>query len=120
MSGSKASFRRPRQAWVPMSPRAVKEEPMMDRTSLDQGSISRLFDSVLPETLEEAEQLAASIERAVQQETGGGVQNLGVEISREGILLTGRCTTFYCKQLAQQAVMAMQGGDRLTNRIEVS
>lgn len=74
----------------------------------------------LPETLEEAEQLAASIERAVQRETGRGVRNLTVEVSREGILLKGRCTTYYCKQLAQHAAMSVRGGDRLTNRIEVS
>lgn len=75
---------------------------------------------VLPETLEEAEELAASIERAVQRETGRGVDDLMVEVSPQGILLRGRCTTYYTKQLAQQAAMCMPGGDRLTNRIEVS
>ncbi len=74
----------------------------------------------LPETLEEAEQLATSIERAVQHETGRGVRNLSVEVNREGVLLKGRCTTYYCKQLAQHAAMCMTGGDRLTNSIEVS
>ena len=74
----------------------------------------------LPETLEEAERLVASIERAVQQETNGGVRDLAVEMDDEGIVLTGRCSTFYCKQLAQHAAMAIPGGDRLVNRIEVS
>jgi osmotically-inducible protein OsmY len=74
----------------------------------------------LPETLEEAERLAASIERAVHQETGHRVRNLSVEISREGVLLRGRCNTYHCKQLAQHAAMSMPGGERLTNSIEVS
>jgi hypothetical protein len=74
----------------------------------------------LPETLEEAERLVASIEKAVQQETNGGVRDLAVEMDGEGIVLTGRCSTFYCKQLAQHAAMAIPGGDRLVNRIEVS
>ena len=74
----------------------------------------------LPETLEEAEALAASIERAVHRQTGHGVRDLAVEVHRDGILLKGRCTSYYCKQLAQQAVMSMPGGDRLTNSIEVS
>jgi len=73
----------------------------------------------LPETLEEAEELANSIERAVLRETGHGVRDLSVEVNREGVWLKGRCTTYYCKQLAQHAAMGLPGGDRLTNLIEV-
>lgn len=76
--------------------------------------------AVLPETQAEAEALAASIERAVQRETGRRVRNLSVEVTRDGILLRGRCETYYCKQLAQHAAMAMPGGQRVTNRIEVA
>jgi hypothetical protein len=83
-------------------------------------SMRREFASVLPETLEEAEDLAASIEQAVQRETGRGVADLAVEVSPQGIRLRGRCTTYYTKQLAQHAVMSMPGGDRLVNSIEVS
>ena len=54
----------------------------------------------LPETLEEAERLVASIERAVQHETNGGVQDLAVEMDGDNVVLTGRCGSFYCKQLA--------------------
>ncbi len=50
-------------------------------------SVSRGFADVLPETLEEAEELAASIERAVQYETGRGVADLPVEVNSQGILL---------------------------------
>ncbi len=74
----------------------------------------------LPETVEEAEELAASIERAVQRETGRQIRNLSVEVNRDGVRLRGHCTTYYCKQLAQHAAMAVPGGDRLTNSIEVS
>jgi hypothetical protein len=83
-------------------------------------SMRRSFAGVLPETLEEAEELAASIEQAVQRETGRGVDDLTVEVSPQGILLRGRCTTYYTKQLAQHAAMSMPGGERLTNSIEVS
>jgi hypothetical protein len=78
------------------------------------------FRAVLPETVEEAELLAASIERAVQNETGHGVDHLTVEVSPQGILLRGHCETYYCKQLAQHAVMGMRAGDRLMNHIEVT
>ena len=77
-------------------------------------------DHPLPETLAEAERLAASIERAVRQETRGGVRNLCVEVNRYGIFLRGRCPTYYLKQLAQHAAMGIPGSDRLTNQIEVS
>ncbi len=83
----------------------------------------------IPRTLAEAEQRAASIEReelavsikrAVQRETGYGVRNLRVEVDPDGVRLNGRCSTYYCKQLAQHAAMGVPGGDRLTNSIEVS
>jgi hypothetical protein len=83
-------------------------------------STERDFVGVLPETLEEAEELAASIERAVQNETGWGVADLTVEVGPQGVLLRGRCETFYTKQLAQHAAMSIPGGDRLINSIEVS
>jgi hypothetical protein len=82
-------------------------------------SVWNNFAGVLPETLEEAEELAASIERAVQQETSHGVDHLTVEVSPQGILLKGRCSTYYTKQLAQHAAMSIPGGDRLVNSIEV-
>lgn len=73
----------------------------------------------LPETLAEAERLAAAIELAVWRETSGKVRNLHVEVNRYGVLLTGRCTTYYAKQQAQHAAMRVQGGGQLTNQIEV-
>lgn len=82
--------------------------------------ISRELFAVVPETLEEAEELAASIERAVQRETGHGVRNLRVEVNHEGVLLRGRCDTYYCKQLAQHAAMSFPSSGSLTNCIEVA
>ena len=81
---------------------------------------SESLGAALPETVEEAEELAASIERAVQRETGHQIRDLAVEVNRDGVRLKGHCTTYYCKQLAQHAAMAVPGGDRLTNSIEVS
>ena len=83
-------------------------------------SVGDEFADVLPETLEEAEELAASIERAVQYETGRGIAVLTVEVGPHGVRLRGHCDTYYTKQLAQHAAMRMRGGDRLTNCIEVS
>lgn len=92
----------------------------MEDLPTETGLASQAVGAELPETLAEAEELAASIERAVQQETGHGVRNLSVEVNRDGVHLKGRCATYYCKQLAQHAAMTVPGGDRLVNSIEVS
>jgi len=76
------------------------------------------LDYPLAETEEEAARLAASIERAVQWQTGGGIQDLRVRVSPGGVRLEGRCTSYYCKQVAQQVAMRFSG-DQLTNQIEV-
>jgi len=94
-------------------------ELMEDHTFGGESAIC-MFDDVLPETQFETARLAMSIERAVMRETGYGIRDLAVEINDEGILLRGHCDTFYCKQLAQHAAMAMPGGERLTNAIEVA
>lgn len=91
----------------------------MEGPSHEARKISPELSAVVPETLAEAEELATSIERAVQRETGGGVHNLSVEVDTDGIRLRGSCNSFYCKQLAQHAVMAIRAGDRLTNCIVV-
>jgi hypothetical protein len=99
-------------------PAAGKENDMDDlsvRRPLQEG-----FAAVLPETLEEAERLAASIERAVQRETDSGVADLTVEVCPEGIRLRGRCETYYTKQLAQHAAMQVRREDHLINCIEVA
>lgn len=80
---------------------------------------TRHGDHPLPETLAEAEKLAASIERAVWRETGGRVRNLRVEVDRQGVTLLGRCPTYHIKQQAQHAAMAFRNGGLLCNEIEV-
>ena len=91
-------------------------EDLSTEARLGSGPIS----PALPETLEEAEELAVSIEKAVQRETGRQIRNLTVEVNRDGVRLKGHCATYYCKQLAQHAAMGVPGGNRLTNSIEVS
>ena len=78
-----------------------------------------LEDHLLTGGLGQAERLAASIEQAVWRETGGRVKNLQVEIARKGVLLKGRCSTYYAKQQAQHAAMRLLGVSPLFNQIEV-
>lgn len=62
---------------------------------------------------------ASRIRRAVRRETRGGVNQLKVDIDPRGVHLRGRCRSFYCKQLAQQAAMRLAGDTPLDNQIEV-
>jgi len=82
-------------------------------------SVSPELLGLVPQTLIEAEALAASIEKAVQQETAGGVANLAVVIRGDRIWLHGSCSNYYCKQLAQHAAMAVPVGLHVMNCIEV-
>ena len=75
--------------------------------------------ALVPQTLGEAETLAASIEKAVQQETAGGIANLTVVVHGDRIWLHGSCSSYYCKQLAQHAAMTVPASLHLTNCIEV-
>lgn len=76
-------------------------------------------DPLLPEDFGQAERLAASVEQAVWRATSGKVKDLRVKVSREGVLLTGRCSTYYAKQAAQHAAMRVPGCSPLINQIEV-
>jgi len=74
---------------------------------------------LVPQTLAEAEAIVASIEKAVQQETAGGVANLSVVVHGDRVWLHGSCSSYYCKQLAQHAAMTLPASLHLTNCIEV-
>ncbi|HZZ82139.1 MAG TPA: hypothetical protein VFE62_26810 [Gemmataceae bacterium] len=51
--------------------------------------------------------------------TGNQLQNLGIELSPEGIRLFGETSTFYVKQLAQHCVRQVLPEVRLVNEISV-
>lgn len=66
--------------------------------------------------------LLARIKRNIRRKTSGGVQKLAVHMERETFVLRGTCTSFYCKQVAQEAAMSLinRGEELLSNEIEVS
>ena len=63
--------------------------------------------------------LSDQIERAVLKATHGRVGRLDIESDEEQIVLRGRCASFTCKKLAQDAVLPLVGQIRLVNAIEV-
>jgi hypothetical protein len=63
--------------------------------------------------------LELRIKRNVRRDAGRGMKGLEVHVDRDGIRLRGRCSTFYCKQLAQTAAMRLAAGVPVFNSIEV-
>jgi len=63
--------------------------------------------------------LQEELERHVQTRTGRRVRNLAVELHPERVVLRGRASTYYIKQLAQQGVQDMLPDVCLENAIVV-
>jgi len=58
-------------------------------------------------------------EAALHTRLGGRVSNLQVILHDAGVVLRGRASTYYAKQLAQHAAMELAGLNVLANDIEV-
>jgi len=65
--------------------------------------------------------LAELVERVVQTRTSGMIHGLHVDAVGKHVVLSGRTSTYYAKQLATHAAMAATDVEdvRLTNDIEV-
>jgi hypothetical protein len=73
---------------------------------------SRIFD---PSTANGATELEAQI----QDQVGGRLREFQVVIADGGLVLRGRTSTYYAKQLAQHAVMQATQLPIVANEIEV-
>lgn len=79
-----------------------------------------VVDGVGSEDSAEAEhRRLVRIKRAIRRKTSGGVSELAVEVQGESLVLRGRCTSFYYKQVAQEACMTQLAGMQLVNEIQV-
>lgn len=63
--------------------------------------------------------LAKRIEQAIRRGSAGRIHKLRVDVQHGKIVLTGFCSTFYAKQLAQHSAMPLVDGRRIENQIEV-
>lgn len=67
----------------------------------------------------EAQRQVEAIEGVVQRRTSGQIRDLRVELQNGLIVLSGRTSTYYAKQLAQQAALDVAGHHELANEIVV-
>lgn len=64
-------------------------------------------------------EIADTVERYVRLRTGGTIRSLRVEVHDGEVLLTGRTSTYYNKQLATHAALDAASHMSLVNDIEV-
>ena len=64
-------------------------------------------------------EIAETVERYVRLRTGGTIRSLHVEVHDGEVLLSGRTSTYYNKQLATHAALDAASEMSLTNDIEV-
>jgi hypothetical protein len=69
--------------------------------------------------LDSPREIAENVERYVRLRTGGTIRSLKVEVLDREVLLTGRTSTYYNKQLATHAALDAVEELSLTNDIEV-
>jgi hypothetical protein len=68
-----------------------------------------------------ADSLGEEITRLVQSRTGGQIVGLNVSVTGTDVIISGRTTTYYLKQLATHAALDLAGRfASLTNDIVVS
>ena len=63
--------------------------------------------------------LLVQVERMIRERTSGLIRDLRVELGNGEIMLTGRASTYYAKQLATHAALDACDDLTLTNDIEV-
>jgi len=81
-----------------------------------------LDDNILDDGIadnDQAQHLAAVILKRIRTRLPGRVQRLAVKVTDSVVLLTGQCSTYYTKQLAQHAAMGVLDYQRLVNNISV-
>ncbi|TXT20601.1 MAG: hypothetical protein FD138_4194 [Planctomycetota bacterium] len=66
-----------------------------------------------------ARELADTVERYVRLRTGGTIRGLHVDVTDGEVILSGRTSTYYNKQLATHAALDAASELSLTNEIEV-
>ena len=68
----------------------------------------------------ESSTLAKCVHRAILRLAPGRIRELRVDEKSDQLILSGRCSSFYCKQVAQHAAMDLAQGDRqVSNHILV-
>ncbi len=64
-------------------------------------------------------ELAESLRDSIRAKTNGGIRSLEVTVNGASVVISGRTTRYYYKQLATSAAMALVNQRELQNDIDV-
>src|SRR5262245_22806295 len=78
-----------------------------------------IIDVAVSPEVDEARRRLVRIKRAIRRKTSGGILQLTVDVEGESLVLRGRSSSFYYKQIAQEACMKQLDGQLLVNEIQV-
>lgn len=65
-------------------------------------------------------QLCQVVRDRIHKQLNGRVRDLDVEPTTAGVIISGTCSTYHTKQLAQHAALGVLNDETLQNRIEVT
>ena len=78
------------------------------------------MDSHSPDTVDAGRQgLAESLRDSIRSRTNGQIRDLEVTVNGSAIVISGRTSRYYYKQLATSAALTVDRPHELTNQIEV-
>jgi uncharacterized protein YgbK (DUF1537 family) len=81
---------------------------------------SRVKPTTVPTSAEaRREQLVHRILQRIEHRLPGRIRQLAVYATEHAIVLSGRCSTYYTKQVAQHTAMGVLEYERLINNIDV-
>ena len=63
--------------------------------------------------------LVSRAAQALKQSTHPALRRLSVEETESALVITGRVSSYYLKQLAQETLMGVRGERQLLNRVNV-
>jgi hypothetical protein len=72
---------------------------------------SRASPCTTPEELSQSRVLAQAVKSRIAQRTGGRIQLLEVEATGDGVVIKGKVSSYYLKQLALEGVLEVVGSD---------
>jgi hypothetical protein len=79
-----------------------------------------LMNSSAAETQVKHSRLVSRILRRIESRLPGRVRQLSVYAAENAIVLSGHCSTYYTKQVAQHTAMGVMEYERLINNIDVN
>ena len=56
---------------------------------------------------------------ALKRSSHPALRNLNVEETQESLVISGKVSSYYLKQLAQETIMPVRGGLQLVNKVNV-